>query len=251
MSARAATSGRHSGWTITTAPGWRARAACDVLRQDPGVGGAEPRPGDEVAPGLSGHEGGQIPVGDEDDLLGILEDLLDHPDGVRRRAAQVALRLDLGRGVHIAEDLRPGMLRLQGAELLGRDHVRHRAAGVLVRQKDGLSRREDLRRLRHEMHPAEDDHLRVRLRGLDAQSQGIADEIGDVLNLGNLVVVGQDDRLAFLLQPLVFFQRVPPIYLLNDPPAQDGLAVIEDDGLSGGNGLLRLREPDREAVALL
>jgi hypothetical protein len=105
------------------------------------------------------------------------------------------------------------MLRLQGPELLGVDHVRHRAAGVPGRQQHGLVGGEDLGRFGHEVDAAKDDHLRVGLRRLDAQLQGVADEIGNVLHLADLVVVGDDHRPAFplqLLNPVNQFHLLPP-----------------------------------------
>jgi hypothetical protein len=60
---------------------------------------------------------------------------------------------------------------------------------------------------------AKDDHRRVRLRGLDAQIQGIAHKIGNVMNLGQLIVMGEDDRLALLFQLLYLineFHQIPP-----------------------------------------
>jgi hypothetical protein len=46
--------------------------------------------------------------------------------------------------------------------------------------------------------------MKFTLRGLDTQLQGIADEIRDVLDLGDLVVMGEDNRLALFLQLLYF-----------------------------------------------
>jgi len=72
--------------------------------------------------------------------------------------------------------------------------------GVLLRQHHLLLRREDGSGLGHEVYPAKDDHLGVQMRGCSAQLQGIAHQVRNILNLRNLVVVGQDDRLTLLLQ---------------------------------------------------
>ena len=46
------------------------------------------------------------------------------------------------------------------------------------------------------MHAAERDHLGVGLRRLLRQAERVADEIGHVLHLGQLVVVREDHRAA-------------------------------------------------------
>ena len=43
------------------------------------------------------------------------------------------------------------------------------------------------------MDAAELDHLGVGLAGLPGEAEGVADEVGHVLQLGQLVVVGEDD----------------------------------------------------------
>ena len=57
-------------------------------------------------------------------------------------------------------------------------------------------RRQDGSRLRHEVHAAEDDDVGVGLGGFAREAERVADEIGDVLHLGPLVVVGEDDGVA-------------------------------------------------------
>ena len=46
------------------------------------------------------------------------------------------------------------------------------------------------------MHAAERDHLGVRARGLLREPERVADEVGHVLDLGQLVVVGEDHGAA-------------------------------------------------------
>ncbi len=48
--------------------------------------------------------------------------------------------------------------------------------------------------------PQKNDHVRLSLRRLDTEPQRVTDEIGQVVNLGQLVVVNQDDRILFFLQ---------------------------------------------------
>ena len=50
------------------------------------------------------------------------------------------------------------------------------------------------------MDAAEDDDFGIGAGGLDTQPQGVTDEVGDVLDLRDLVVVGQDHGLALGFQ---------------------------------------------------
>ena len=123
-------------------------------------------------------------------------DVLDDLDGVGGRHAVVGLGLDLGRRVDVHDDDRAGVLGLPGAQLVGGDRVRERAARVQVRQQHGLLGREHRRRLGHEVHAAERDHVGVGRRRLLREAERVADEVGHVLHLGQLVVVGEDDGAA-------------------------------------------------------
>ena len=73
---------------------------------------------------------------------------------------------------------------------------------VRGRDEHRLVRAEHLRRLGHEVHAAEHDRARVGA-GRDAgQRERVADVVGDVLDQRILVVVRQDDRVAFPRQPV-------------------------------------------------
>ena len=126
----------------------------------------------------------------------LAQDVLDDGDGVRRGHAVVGQRLDLGRRVDVHDRDRAGMLRLPGAQLLGGDRVGERAARVEVGDQDGLLGREDRGGLGHEVHAAEGDDVGVGGGRLAAEAERVADVVGDVLDLGELVVVGEDDRVA-------------------------------------------------------
>ena len=85
------------------------------------------------------------------------------------------------------------MLGLPGAELVGVDRLRERAAGAEVGDQDGLVGTEHRGRLGHEVDAAELDHVGVGLRRLAGEAERVADEVGHVLELGQLVVVREDD----------------------------------------------------------
>ena len=82
-------------------------------------------------------------------------------------------------------------------------HVGHRAAGREVGQHDLLLRRgEDVGRLGHEVHAAEDDVLRLRPRsGVARELERVAGDVGELDHLVALVVVPEHEDL--LAEPLL------------------------------------------------
>ena len=85
-------------------------------------------------------------------------------------------------------------------ELVGRAAVFEAAAGVHVGQDHGLFRRQDLCRLRHEVHAAEDDHIAGGLLPLAGQLQRVADEVRNLEDFRALIVVGEDDGVPLALE---------------------------------------------------
>ena len=120
----------------------------------------------------------------------------DDLDRVRRRAADVGLGLDRGRGVDVGHDDRAGMLGLPVSQFVGGDRVGKRAARPLIRDQHGLVRAEDLRRLSHEVHAAEHDGAFGSVGGDPRQRERVTDMVGDVLDGRELVVVRQQRRAA-------------------------------------------------------
>ena len=194
----------HSGWIRNSATGWSARVAAMSSGRMPldmalavadvegggSVGSSQPELRATKEPSqVSGPRGPRC-------RSALAPDVLNHLDGVRRRAAVVGLGLHLRRRVHVHDHHRAGVLGLPGAELVGGDRLRQRAAGVGVGDQDGLLGRQHRRGLGHEVNAAEGDHLGVGARGLARELQRVAGQIGHVLDLGHLVVVGQDDGLA-------------------------------------------------------
>ncbi len=93
-----------------------------------------------------------------------------------------------------------GVLGAKGGEGVGGAGIGQGAARLQIRQQNRFVRAEDLGGLRHEVDPAEDDHLGVSAGGLAGELERVADEIGHVLDLGTLVIVRQDHGLAGLAQ---------------------------------------------------
>ena len=180
--------------------------ALDVGRPDSRVHVALAEPDRQLAAGHLLEPEAEVHVRQEKDLL-LGGDGFDHGLRISRRAAVVALRLHLGRRVHVRDDDRAGMLRLPFPQLLGVDRRCERTAGSEVGQQHRLLGAEDHGRLGHEVDAAEDDRLRLGRSGLAREAERVADVVRDVLHLGALVVVGQDhgvlrrgERADFLVE---------------------------------------------------
>ena len=87
-------------------------------------------------------------------------------------------------------------------ELVGRAAVLEAAAGVHVGQNDDLVGRQDLGGLGHEADAAKGDHLGVGRLRLARQIEAVADEVGQVLDFGRLVIMGEQDGVALRAQPV-------------------------------------------------
>ena len=145
------------------------------------------------------HVAGEILIRQEDDRVGLQR--IHHGHRVARRAADVRFGLHVGVGVDVGDDRHAGKPLFQRADIRRGDALSQRAARLLRRQQHGLRRVQDFGRLAHEAHAAEDDDVLVGLRGLAAQLQRVADEIGDrVIERRLHVVVAQDHRVLLALQ---------------------------------------------------
>ena len=96
----------------------------------------------------------------------------------------------------------------EGLEFFRRAGVLEAAPGIHVGQHDDLLRRQDLGGVGHEFDPAKGNHLGIGRRRLLGQLQRIADIIGQILNLGPLIIMREDDRVALLLDPRDFGEDV-------------------------------------------
>ena len=92
------------------------------------------------------------------------------------------------------------MLVLERLEVFGLARVSQRASGIEVGREHRFLRREYLAGLSHEVYSTHHHHLSIRLSSLASQSQGVANKVGNVLNVANGVVVGQDNGIFLLTQ---------------------------------------------------
>src|SRR3546814_3575102 len=102
------------------------------------------------------------------------------------------------------------MLRAKCRELIGRARILEAAPGIHVGEDHRLVRAQDLGGLGHEADAAKRDHLGVGRRRLARQIEAVADEIGDVLKLGLLIIMREDDGVALLAQPIDLGAQIEP-----------------------------------------
>ena len=81
------------------------------------------------------------------------------------------------------------MFFFQAFHALRGHHVCHRAAGTLFGQQDGFVRAQYFGGFSHKFHAAENDHISVCILCFPAQVKRIPDKVGNVLNLGPLVIM--------------------------------------------------------------
>ena len=152
-----------------------------------------------LAPGLLLHVIAQIAVRQEQHRL-IRGNGVDDPHGIARRAENVALRLHLDGGIDVADD---GVLRMEPAELadgLHRATIDEAATGLAIGHYDDSSRVQHLGGFGHEPDAAEGDDIAREVAGLARQFQAVADHVSQFLNLRYLVMMGQQNRPALMLQ---------------------------------------------------
>src|SRR4030042_3858050 len=102
------------------------------------------------------------------------------------------------------------MLFFLRPEALGSNHIRHEAAGFYIGQQDNLIGADDGGSLRHEVDSAEHDYIGTGFGSVLAQLQGVADKIGYILNLAQLIVMDKDNGIPFLLESrdLLYQRRI-------------------------------------------
>ena len=123
--------------------------------------------------------------------------------------------------------------------LRSRSGVGERAAGVHVRDEHDASRVQDLCRLRHKVHTAKDDHIGVGVSSRLGQLQRVPDEVGEILNVRILVVVGENHRIALNLECLDFVEDVS---VLCHTTAYPGASAVSEPMLRLCRGLLLSRQ---------
>jgi hypothetical protein len=156
---------------------------------------------------LLGDKGAQVAVRGEEDGP-VARDLLDDPHGVGARHDDVALGFDGGRAVDVARDEVVGVLRAEAAKSLRRAAVGKRAAGAKVRKHHLAAGIEDLGAFGHEVHAREDDQIRLAALGLARELEAVAHEVGDVLDVRFLVIMGQDHGVLGFFEPVDLVEKV-------------------------------------------
>ena len=126
----------------------------------------------------------------------ILGNGVDDRHHVPAGAAIVQFGLDLGRRIDVSHRHVVWELGPPAPHVLGGDACRQGAARPQVWEEHALFRGEDGGRLGHEVDAAERDDVSLSRHCLARETQGVTHVVGDVLNLGALVVVGEYHRVA-------------------------------------------------------
>jgi hypothetical protein len=225
-----------------------AARALDVLDRELLVNLAAARPADQDLGGRRGQRGDPDAAGIPDGDHGLRADLArrvagekfvreeDHPGvsglletaddrrRVPRRAAFIRLRLHLRVGVDIADDGDAGEEGLERPHVVRPDALRQRAPGLRAGEKDEARGIQDLRRLGHEPHAAEDDAVGVGAGRDAAEVEGVPREVRDRMVQGRFhVVVPEDHGPLLALEPVDLARhfRLDPELDVGDRLAQE------------------------------
>jgi len=187
----------HSGWATTLASGCSASDPADALPGELNVDVTGTAPHVHFAAGLLLHPVPEVLVGDEEDVA-VRRRFLDDADGVATGADDIAERLHSGAAIDVSDHvIIPIRVVLQ--ELLKaicRTTLFKRTSGIFVWKDDRFAWIDDLGRFRHEMDAAEGDHGGIGVPSFVGEPERIAHIVGHILDLLDLVVVGENDRVA-------------------------------------------------------
>src|ERR1041385_7717230 len=131
----------------------------------------------------------------------VLRNLPDDLLRIARGANDVAEGLDLRAAIDIADC---NMARVPLPEFLeqgGRAPFCERAPRFQIGQEHLFGGAQDFRRLSHEMNPGKNDGLRIRRCRPAGEVKAVPYKIGQVLDLGILVIVREDHCMQVLLEP--------------------------------------------------
>ena len=155
--------------------------------------------------GLFGDPRAKVFVRDKEDVA-VGGDTFDNFHRVAARADDIGERFDPGRAIDVSDDVivLRGMLFEVSGKFVGRAGIAERATGLKVGNDHRLAGVDDFRRLAHEMNPAESDDVGRGLGRPVGQPERIAHVVGQFLNFGHLIVVGENDRVALAFQAFDF-----------------------------------------------
>ena len=204
-SAIASTSRGHSGCAATSALRMLDASRRNPPRRKSSVHDASALPDLHVlAPGLLLHVIAQIQIRQEHHRP-LRRNRIHDLHRIARSAQNVALGFHFDRRIDVGNHRVIRIRALPGPQILHRTAIHQAAPGVLIRHHHDALRIQHLGRLRHEPDAAKRDHVAREIPGLASQFQAIADGIGQLLNLGVLVMMRQNDGLAAALQLGDFF----------------------------------------------
>ena len=121
---------------------------------------------------------------------------LDYGDGITRGAAIIRFGFDGGSRVHVGDDDPVRVRGAPGAHVGGLDRRGERAPRRGVGNQDPFVGIRDRGRLGHEMHAADHEGRRIELGRAARHLERIGDDVGQVLDLGTLVIMRENGGAA-------------------------------------------------------
>ena len=117
------------------------------------------------------------------------------------------LGFDIGGGIHVGHHQAIRVCGPPRAHVGRLNRGGERAAGVAVGNEHPLVRVRDRRGLGHEVHAADHQHRRIERRGAARHGERVGHHVGQVLDLGPLIVVGENRGAALRLEVADFLDQ--------------------------------------------
>ena len=146
----------------------------------------------------------EVLVGDKEDLA-VGGDALHDFGGVAAGADDIAQGFDGGGAIDVCNDVGVGVGVFVGREFFGGAGIGEGATRREVGQIDGGLGIDDFGGLCHEVDATKNNGIAVGCFGVVGEAEGIAHVIGDPLDCFDLIIVCEDDGVAFLFQGEDFF----------------------------------------------
>ena len=200
-------------------------------KEDVGITG--PRPELHGAAGFFADPLPEVLVGDKEDLA-VGGDALHDFGGVAAGADDIAQGFDGGGAIDICHDVGVGVGVFVGCEFFGGAGVGEGTTCGEVGQIDGGLGIDDFGSLCHEVDPAENNGIAVGRFSVIGEAEGIAHVIGDPLDRFDLIIVGENDGVAFLFQGEDFFLNRIEGRFLSGAGSENHRFVVERSGSHSG-----------------
>ena len=164
----------------------------------------------------------EITIRREDDFL-CFGQRTDHLDRIAGCTTNIRQGLHPNRRIHIGYHRMVGILLQKFGKSIRRTGVGQRTPGFGFGQQHLLLRSEDLCGLGHKMDAREEQDRRIRFSSLCRKRQTIPGKVGDLLDFGQGIVMGQDDGVFLSFQCTDSFH---PLFYRNGALGRDAVILV-------------------------